>query len=77
VWKEQVRALAVWSKPKLYTKVDYIHANPVRKNLVMHPKDWEHSSWRFYERGEENELALMPLMLLREADSFRDFRSGC
>ncbi len=28
------------------------HANPVSRSLVAHPGDWEHSSWRFYERGE-------------------------
>ncbi len=31
VWKEQVRALAIYSEKKLYAKVNYIHANPVRR----------------------------------------------
>ncbi len=62
-WKEQVRALAIWSEPKLYAKIDCIHANPVRRNLVAHPGDWEHSSWRFYERGEPVGLGLEPLIL--------------
>ncbi len=33
VWKEQVRALAIYSEKKLYVMVNYIHANPV-------PRDW-------------------------------------
>lgn len=63
VWKEQVRALAIWSKPKLYEKISYIHANPVRRELVVHPGDWEHSSWRFYEHGEQVDFDLVLIEL--------------
>ena len=63
VWKEQARALAVYTRKKLYAMVDYIHANPVRKGLVMHPADWEFSSYRFYEDGEAGLVEVTPLML--------------
>jgi putative transposase len=53
VWKEQVRVLAVWNEEKLLAKVNYIHHNPVRRRLVESPQDWEFSSLRFYEAGEE------------------------
>jgi putative transposase len=29
--------------------IDYIHANPVRRNLAAQPTDWEWSSARFWE----------------------------
>ena len=63
VWKEQVRALPIYTKEKLYAMVDYIHFNPVRRGLVEHPGDWEFSSWRFYERKEDVGLDIQPLML--------------
>jgi putative transposase len=28
--------------------IEYIHANPVRRELVARPKDWEWSSARWY-----------------------------
>ena len=63
VWKEQVRSLPIYSRPKLYAMVNYIHSNPVRRGLVAHPGDWEESSWRFYERGEAGGIDVTPLML--------------
>jgi len=29
-----------------------MHANPVIRGLVEHPKDWPWSSWSFYFGGE-------------------------
>ncbi len=63
VWKEQVRALAIYSEKKLYAMVNYIHANPVRRGLVMLPEEWSFSSWRFYECGEKVGLDVQPLIL--------------
>ena len=63
IWKEQPRALPIWKKEKLYAKIDYIHANPVRRKLVESPGDWEHSSWRYYERGESVGLDIGPLLI--------------
>jgi hypothetical protein len=34
-------------------KINYMHANPVTRKLVKHPKDWPWSSWSFYEKDEE------------------------
>jgi putative transposase len=34
----------------LRAMIEYIHANPVRRGLVKHPKDWPWSSWPHYER---------------------------
>jgi putative transposase len=45
-WKERPRVLPIHSEKVLKTKVDYLHANPVRGSLVADPGDWEHSSYR-------------------------------
>ena len=29
-----------------------LHANPVIRGLLRHPKDWPWSSWSFYGKGE-------------------------
>lgn len=57
VWKEQVRALAVWDEKKLREKVDYIHANPVRRGLVSSPDEWPLSSFTAAMSGEDVSLA--------------------
>jgi putative transposase len=45
-WKERPRVLPVYSEAVLWTKIDYLHANPVRAGLVAGPEDWPHSSFR-------------------------------
>ena len=60
-WKEQARALAISGTPRVVAKVEYIHANPVRRGLVTHPGDWPRSSYRFYENAEEVCLPVTPL----------------
>ncbi|MHB9036239.1 MAG: transposase [Armatimonadota bacterium] len=59
-WKEQPRALFVWSRPVLQQKIDYIHNNPCRRSLVEHPGDWPYSSWRFYEGDGRSLLPIGP-----------------
>jgi len=59
-WKEQTRDLAISGMRKLLAKVEYIHANPVRRKLVAHPGDWPHSSYGYYERGDEVCLPVTP-----------------
>lgn len=63
VWKEQVRSLPIYSREKLYAMVNYIHLNPVRRGLVQIPEDWDFSSWRFYECGEQAAVDITPLAL--------------
>jgi hypothetical protein len=41
-------------------KLDYIHTNPVKRKLVMHPKDWPWSSWAYYARGEQGVVMIEP-----------------
>ena len=62
-WKEQARAVAVYSRRLVGVKIDYIHANPVRAGLAESPADWRSSSCRFYELGEEVDLAVTPVQI--------------
>lgn len=51
-WQRRYYDFNVYSAEKVREKLDYIHANPVKRRLVTHPKDWSWSSWEFYARGE-------------------------
>ena len=45
-WKERPRVLPVYSRGVFDVKVDYIHANPVRRGSVASPEQWPDSSFR-------------------------------
>jgi putative transposase len=60
VWKEQVRSLPIVTEEKLRTLIDYIHANPVRRELVAFAHEWPYSSYRFYERAQRVCLEVVP-----------------
>ena len=51
-WQRRFYDFNVWSGKKLKEKLDYIHANPVQRRLVAHPKDWPWSSWAHYAKRE-------------------------
>src|SRR5208282_3009254 len=51
-WQRRFYDFNVWSRGKLKEKLNYMHANPVTRKLVKHPKNWPWSSWSFYEKGE-------------------------
>jgi hypothetical protein len=40
------------SRRELDEKINYMHNNPVRRGLVVHPADWPWSSARWYERRD-------------------------
>ncbi len=46
---------------RLREKLEYMHANPVTRELVAHPKDWPWSSWSFYAKGEAGLISIDPL----------------
>src|SRR5712692_12099216 len=52
-WLRRFYDFNVWTRGKLTEKLNYMHANPVMRRLVRHPKDWPWSSWSAYEKGEE------------------------
>jgi REP-associated tyrosine transposase len=57
-WQRRFYDFNVWSAKKVKEKLEYMHANPVMRKLVSHPKDWPWSSWSNYARGEEGLLRI-------------------
>jgi putative transposase len=50
-WQRRFYDFNVWSERKFWEKLEYMHANPVKRGLVLHPKDWPWSSWAYYAKG--------------------------
>jgi hypothetical protein len=48
----------VYSKGKKTEKLNYMHANPVIRGLVKHPRDWPWSSRGFYWGGAARLVAI-------------------
>ena len=51
-WQARFYDFNVYSKGKRTEKLNYMHANPVIRHLVEHPRDWPWSSWSFYTKNE-------------------------
>ena len=51
-WQARFYDFSVYTKGKRMEKLNYMHANPVIRGVLAHPKDWPWSSWSFYEKGE-------------------------
>ena len=52
-WQRRFYDFNVWRGKKVREKLEYMHANPVKRKLVVHPKDWPWSSWSHYAKGKE------------------------
>ena len=50
-WQARFYDFNVYSRGKIKEKLNYMHANPVIRKLVSHPKDWPWSSWSDYAKG--------------------------
>ena len=57
-WQRRFYDFNVWSEKKLKEKLEYMHANPVQRKLVEHPKDWPWSSWAHYAGKGENRIRI-------------------
>jgi putative transposase len=62
-WQRRFYDFNVWSERNFKEKLNYMHANPVKRGLVLHPKDWPWSSWRHYALGE---MGLIPVNSLHD-----------
>ena len=62
VWMDRFDDVYLESKHVLETKLDYIHDNPVKKNLCEYPEDYRYSSAAFYEKGLETPLKVTHYM---------------
>jgi putative transposase len=54
-WQARFYDFNVWSQKKKLEKLQYMHMNPLKRKLVLHPKDWPWSSFSFYS-GRKPEL---------------------
>ena len=52
-WQARFHDFNVYSRGKGKEKLNYMHANPVIRKLVTHPKDWPWSSWSAFVKGEK------------------------
>ena len=59
-WQARFYDFNVYSAGKKSEKLNYMHANPVIRELVEHPKDWPWSSWSHYRGGGPGLLRIDP-----------------
>lgn len=50
LWQKGFYDFIVYSEDKFKEKLDYIHANPVRKRIVDDPRDYRFSSINYLEK---------------------------
>ena len=48
----------MWTENKHVEKIRYMHDNPVKRELVKEPDQWEWSSFRQYFCGERGPVVL-------------------
>ena len=53
VWQEGSHPEAIFTEKFAKQKIDYIHLNPVRAEMVKTAEEWPHSSARAYILGEQ------------------------
>ena len=54
LWKDRFDDVIIYSEKVMETKINYIHYNPVRANLVKEITDWKYSSARNYYLGDDS-----------------------
>ena len=57
-WKPRGYDFNVVDERKLPEKLNYIHDNPVRRELIELPEQWRWSSYRFYESGDDSLIGM-------------------
>ena len=60
-WQPRFHDFNVYTKYKLRQKLQYMHANPVKRGLVKNPGEWIWSSFSFYEKGQQGLLKVDPV----------------
>jgi len=58
VWQRRFYDLNVWSEKKRLEKLTYMHANPVKRGLVLSPDQWAWSSFRHYFLEDTSNLTM-------------------
>ena len=52
IWQRRFYDFVVWNPHKRAEKLNYMHQNPVKRDLVCEPEHWAWSSYRHYSYGE-------------------------
>src|SRR5579862_9818273 len=60
-WQLRFHDFNVWSHKKRVEKLQYMHFNPVKRSLVVHPKDWPWSSFSYYANREPGLVPIDPI----------------
>ena len=60
-WQARFYDFNVHSAKKRREKLDYMHANPVKRGLVKNPAAWVWSSWSFYATGKTGLVRIDPV----------------
>ena len=68
-WQCRFYDFNIWNGKKVKEKLQYMHANPVKRGLVGHPKDWPWSSWTHYAKGEAGLLRIDNLASTEKSDA--------
>ncbi|HET7840623.1 MAG TPA: transposase [Terriglobia bacterium] len=58
VWQRRFYPFGIYSEKKRLEKLDYMHANPVKRGLVSSADQWPWSSFRFYQLGDTSVLKM-------------------
>ena len=60
-WQPRFYDFNVWSQKKFVEKLQYMHMNPLKRKLVVHPKDWPWSSFSFYAKTDSVLVRIDPM----------------
>jgi putative transposase len=62
LWQPRFYDFNVYTGRKAMEKLNYMHANPLKRKLVNHCGDWPWSSWSHYEAGEKGLIRIDTLV---------------
>ena len=60
-WQPRFYDFNVYSSYKVREKLEYVHANPVKRGLVKNPGAWMWSSFLSYEKGQAGLIMIDPV----------------
>jgi REP element-mobilizing transposase RayT len=77
-WQYGNHAEEIYSEKFMWSKIDYIHFNPVRAGIVTKPQDYVYSSASNYVQGKgiiDVELVAIPIVNVLSTNSFLKYNS--
>ena len=77
-WQLSNHAEEIYSEKFMWSKIDYIHFNPVRAGIVSSPQDYTYSSASNYVNGKgiiDVEIVQIPIVDVLNPNSFIKYNS--